>query len=97
MNTNKHPRTGTPDRLTTGYRRLWRQYLRRQGSVASFGARLKRARKERGFSVSRLARKSRISPFTIADLESDRRAPMVDEIRQLAGALDVAIDELMDA
>lgn len=55
---------------------------------------LKRIRKEKGYSVSQLARKAELAERTIYQIERNGRGN-TETLRKLAGALDVSLDELL--
>jgi transcriptional regulator with XRE-family HTH domain len=61
----------------------------------SFGARVRRYRKERGFSQEKLAELVKRSRPVISLVESDRRGVSVDLLRSLCGALQVDANTLL--
>src|SRR3954466_7162792 len=67
-----------------------------QVSSHEIAARLRSARRERGWSRETLAHHSGISWAAIAQIESGRRPdPRVSSLSRLATALDITIDELV--
>ena len=56
---------------------------------------LTRLRKERGYTVSKLARISGIGDSTIRNYEKERTSPQVQDLRLLAKALKVDFNELL--
>jgi len=60
----------------------------------NIGIRLKRIRKEKGFSLRGLGKAAHVSHSFIADIESGRSKPSLDTLDKLAKALDVYILEL---
>lgn len=61
----------------------------------SFGCRLARLRKERGFTQVELAEKSGFIQAVISDYERDKLRPYADVVARLASALDITSDELL--
>lgn len=61
----------------------------------SFGARLARIRKERGFTQSELAHKADMIQVLISDYELGKLRPYGDVVARLARALGVSADELL--
>ena len=61
----------------------------------SFGVRLARLRKERGFTQVELAEKSGMIQALVSDYERDKLRPYADVVVRLALALDVSTDELL--
>jgi transcriptional regulator with XRE-family HTH domain len=61
----------------------------------SFGQRLARHRKERGFTQVELAEKSGLIQNLISDYERDKLRPHADIIVRFARALEVSADELL--
>ncbi len=55
----------------------------------SVGDRVKYMRDRRGFTQEQLAKKSRVSQSTIAQIESSRKDPSMTTLKKLCGALDV--------
>jgi transcriptional regulator with XRE-family HTH domain len=64
-------------------------------SAESFGQRLARLRKERGFTQVELAEKSAMIQAVISDYERDKLRPYADVVVRLAVALAVSTDELL--
>jgi transcriptional regulator with XRE-family HTH domain len=62
----------------------------------SFGRRLILARQRRDLTTSQLARLADMDETTISHYECDRRKPGADNIRQIAKALDMSADYLLD-
>ena len=56
---------------------------------------LERLRKERGYTVSKLARLSGLGDSTIRNYEKGRTSPQVQDLRLLARALKVDFNELL--
>jgi transcriptional regulator with XRE-family HTH domain len=61
----------------------------------SFGARLARIRKERGFTQIELAERVGMIQVLISDYELGKLRPYADVVARLAGALSVSTDELL--
>jgi transcriptional regulator with XRE-family HTH domain len=61
----------------------------------SFGSRLARLRKERGFTQIELAEKSGFIQAVISDYERDKLRPYADVAARLAAILGVTTDELL--
>jgi transcriptional regulator with XRE-family HTH domain len=61
----------------------------------SFGARLARVRKERGFTQVELAERVDMIQALISDYERDKLRPYADVVARFARALDVSTDELL--
>ena len=61
----------------------------------SFGNRLVRLRKERGFTQVELAEKTELIQAIISDYERDKLRPYADVVARLARALAVTTDELL--
>jgi len=96
MDTKRHPGADAPEVRGLDFSR-WRRHLRRQRLVAnSFGCRLRQARKKRGLTQARLARRTGLSPAAIAEIERDVRPPWADELRRIALALGMSIEQLVD-
>ncbi|GLZ03212.1 XRE family transcriptional regulator [Actinomadura sp. NBRC 104412] len=69
----------------------------RPGSVRDMlAANLRRARTERGLSLSELSRRSRIGKATLSQLESGSGNPTIETVFSLSRALEVAISDLLD-
>ncbi len=64
-------------------------------STESFGSRLARVRKERGFTQVELAAKVGMIQAVISDYERDKLRPYADVVARLASALGVSTDELL--
>lgn len=62
--------------------------------ITQFGARLKRARLEKGWGVRRLAKHSGVDFRTIYHYEDDSRSPNIEAAAQLARTLDCSLDWL---
>jgi transcriptional regulator with XRE-family HTH domain len=60
-----------------------------------FTSRLRSARDMRGWSQAELARRAGLPPTSIAHFEIGTRKPSFDNLRRLAGALEVTADYLM--
>lgn len=58
----------------------------------TFGATLRRLRKQKGLSVAKLALRLSISPSYIYDLEHDRRTPSVPMLKNLSAFFEVPFD-----
>lgn len=61
----------------------------------SFGQRLARVRKERGYTQVELAQKIGIIQALVSDYERDKLRPYGDMVARFALALDVSADELL--
>lgn len=64
-------------------------------STESFGARLARLRKERGFTQVELAKKVGMIQALISDYENNKLRPYADVVARFAVALGVSSDELL--
>lgn len=64
-------------------------------SDESFGSRLARLRKERGFTQTELAKKVGMIQALISDYELDKLRPYADVVARFAVALGVSSDELL--
>lgn len=62
----------------------------------AFGARLRSARDQRGWSQAELGQRAEMEPSAIAHFEAGRRKPSFDNVRRLARVLEVSTDYLMD-
>lgn len=62
----------------------------------TFGTKLKQARQQAGFSQEQLAEKLSVSRSAIAKWETDKGMPDIDNLKAIAGLLDVSIDYLLD-
>ncbi|MFI1963111.1 helix-turn-helix domain-containing protein [Streptomyces pathocidini] len=60
-------------------------------------ANLRRARTERGLSISELSRRSKIGKATLWQLESGEGNPTIETVFSLSRVLEVAISDLLDA
>ncbi|MDI3403602.1 helix-turn-helix domain-containing protein [Streptomyces cavernicola] len=60
-------------------------------------ANLKRARSERGLSISELSRRSKIGKATLSQLESGAGNPTIETVFSLSRVLEVPISDLLDA
>lgn len=65
------------------------------GMADTFGARLIRARVEKGLTQSDLAAISGIAPAQVSRYEADKNQPRLLVLRKLAAALDIAPDRLL--
>ncbi|WAP60561.1 helix-turn-helix domain-containing protein [Streptomyces sp. S465] len=69
-----------------------------EGSVRSMLAtNLRRARSERGLSLSELSRRSKIGKATLSQLESGTGNPTIETVFSLSRVLEVPISDLLDA
>lgn len=59
------------------------------------GNRLKLIREKKGMKTKELADMINVTPATIANWESGRRAPKTDDLLEIANILDVSLDYLM--
>jgi transcriptional regulator with XRE-family HTH domain len=67
------------------------------GSVRDMlAANLRRARAERGFSLSELARRSTIGKATLSQLEAGTGNPTIETVFSLSRALELPISDLLD-
>lgn len=62
--------------------------------MAMMKERIKRARKERGWSQTELARRMQVTQPSVADWESGRKAPSMKNMVRLAKLLDVGFEWL---
>lgn len=65
------------------------------GGDETFGTRLARLRKDRGFTQVELAEKIGKIQVLISDYERDKLRPYADVVAAIAAALDVTTDELL--
>jgi len=63
--------------------------------ITVFRARLKSARELRGMSQGELAEKAKLPPSSVSHFEGGKRKPSFDNLRKLAGALNVTTDYLL--
>ncbi|MFE4416078.1 helix-turn-helix domain-containing protein [Streptomyces sp. NPDC056821] len=69
-----------------------------EGSVRDMLAtNLRRARTERGLSISELSRRSKIGKATLSQLESGTGNPTIETVFSLSRVLEVPISDLLDA
>ncbi|MFM9372042.1 helix-turn-helix domain-containing protein [Streptomyces sp. Da 82-17] len=69
-----------------------------EGSVRDMLAtNLRRARTERGLSISELSRRSKIGKATLSQLESGAGNPTIETVFSLSRVLEVPISDLLDA
>lgn len=69
-----------------------------EGSIRGMlAANLRRARTERGLSISELSRRSRIGKATLSQLESGAGNPTIETVFSLSRVLEVPISDLLDA
>ncbi|MFF2808213.1 helix-turn-helix domain-containing protein [Streptomyces sp. NPDC058000] len=69
-----------------------------EGSIRGMLAiNLRRARTERGLSISELSRRSKIGKATLSQLESGTGNPTIETVFSLSRVLEVAISDLLDA
>ena len=66
-----------------------------RGGDETFGQRLARLRKERGFTQVELAEKVEMIQVLISDYERDKLRPYADVVARFADALGVTTDELL--
>ncbi|MGH3428567.1 MAG: helix-turn-helix domain-containing protein, partial [Mycobacteriales bacterium] len=66
-------------------------------ALAQVGSRLKRARAQRGVTLSALAEATGISKSTLSRLESGQRRPSLELLLPIAQAHQVPLDELVGA
>lgn len=64
-------------------------------SSNDLGQRMTELRKERGWSMNRLAREMQVSKETIRNLERGIYSPKFDTLHKLAAALEVEVGELL--
>lgn len=67
----------------------------RNEPVDQFGERLKKARTFREMDQAQLAEAAGLPPSSISHFEANSRKPSFDNLRRLAGALDVTTDYLL--
>jgi transcriptional regulator with XRE-family HTH domain len=63
-------------------------------NTESFGSRLKRLRKQAGYSIAALATHAKLNPQTIKDIEAGRKGAGIRSLEALSGALKMTIEEL---
>ena len=63
--------------------------------MSDFAANLKQFRKRKNYSQATLAKKLNYGNTTIANYESGRNEPSIDDLIRLAKALNVTVDELI--
>jgi len=69
-----------------------------EGSIrAMLALNLKRARAQRGLSISELSRRSKIGKATLSQLESGTGNPTIETVFSLSRVLEVPISDLLDA
>ncbi|MEU8587336.1 XRE family transcriptional regulator [Streptomyces sp. NPDC048664] len=69
-----------------------------EGSIRErLAVNLRRARTERGLSISELSRRSAIGKATLSQLESGTGNPTIETVFSLSRVLEVAISDLLDA
>lgn len=61
----------------------------------SIGEKIKKARRERGFTQVQLAKKSTISRSYLADMEADRYNPSIETLKRIARTLNMDISGLI--
>src|SRR5438876_6545117 len=65
--------------------------------LAEVGSRLKRARTQRGVTLTKLAAETGISKSTLSRLETGQRKPSLELLLQIAEAHEVSLDKLVGA
>jgi len=65
------------------------------GSSESFGQRLGRLRKERGYTQTELAERCGLIQALVSDYERDKLRPYADVVARIAQGLGVSTDELL--
>jgi transcriptional regulator with XRE-family HTH domain len=78
----------------TTLKRTWNPSGPTGGGEYPLGDRLKHLRNLRKISQSQLAKDSKLSQATIAQIESGRKDPSVDSLHQIARALDIEVAAL---
>ena len=68
---------------------------RSEGQQETFGTRLARLRKERGFTQIELAEKVGMIQVLISDYERDKLRPYADIVARFAAVLEVSTDEML--
>ena len=63
--------------------------------MSEFAANLKQFRKRKKYSQATLARKLNYGHMTIANYESGRNEPSIDDLIKIAIILDISLDELV--
>ena len=63
-----------------------------EGSVAK---KIRNFRKIKGITQGELARETNLSRNTIVNFETERRDPRVKDLRKIAHALDVSVEQLL--
>ena len=64
-------------------------------AIENFNERLKKCRKEKGLTQTKIAEKAGMGVATIIRYEKGERVPNLDVINQIAEALELPIDELL--
>ncbi len=62
----------------------------------SFGDKIKRLRKQKGYTQERLAEKTGLSKMSIRRYETGERQPKIEQLFRIANALEVPIIELLE-
>src|SRR5690554_8164295 len=65
-------------------------------ALATFGQRLRHYRRARGLTLTELGRRVGRAPSALSALEHGRREPRLSLLRELARALGVTTDQLLD-
>jgi transcriptional regulator with XRE-family HTH domain len=60
------------------------------------GKHLKKARKERGYSLEELARRTGFSKSFLSQIENGKNSPSIASLRRITAALEVTVGELFD-
>ena len=63
---------------------------------SNFGKNLRNARKQKGYTLAKLAEISGISKRMIGHYETQVKKPSLDKIKKLAGALNISVIELIE-
>jgi len=69
--------------------------MKTQTKVVEFGERLRMARREKGFTQSRLSEITGLSRRSIVHYERHATMPPLEKVKKLAQALDISSDELL--
>ncbi len=71
------------------------KWILRGDGMSDFAANLKQFRKRKNYSQATLAKKLNYGNTTIANYESGRNEPSIDDLIKIAIILDISLDELV--
>ena len=63
--------------------------------MCEYGKKIKEARKKAGLTQKGLAKKAGVAAVTIQQYETNKRQPKLEQLRKLAEAMEISIDELL--